>query len=239
MNARRTLTTAALLLAATACGAPGGADSPPDGPWPKTGVLEVTLCRDSTAVGCDRDERDADWAAIEAKVRAIPGIRDVHLKPREQSRAEAAVSPRSLEADKLVGTLDTVTSGRELERTLSDLPGVGMALVFHQHFWSAKADVSVLLCHRGGLLDSLLPTCEHPPTGEDREAVVRALLPRAERVYYEDREHNARVWNHYLREQGTPGQEMLHVKGLTVEQARAALKGVPGVGGVISTRLYG
>ncbi|RBQ17096.1 hypothetical protein DP939_26795 [Spongiactinospora rosea] len=179
---------------------------PPGGPWPDTGEFRVELCGPM----CPPPTRE-QRRAIEARLRAMPGVTAVRYWSKKEQYQEFARKVTNAEFLASVEVDDMGESFRgglrpparplafieEAER----LPGVSVAYVERPSFWLGKADLGVLMCPKSPPLDPKDPCADRQEvTDQEKDRIAQRLFEFSgvEEVYFSDAAHSRKVEEHSM-----------------------------------------
>ncbi|WP_147268827.1 permease-like cell division protein FtsX [Sphaerisporangium album] len=231
---------------------------PPSGPWPVEGFT-VTLCAGTPPrpEGCAQAATEQGRRAVEAAIRAVPGVAKVSFVPAKEFAGELNQMTGEEEpggsgftedgtVPRFVGELRvrgdaaaTRPAEDELRAAVEKLPAVADVLFEPGLFWAGKADLAVRLCAASADQE---PPCagRGRPTPDERRAIENALssIEGIGTVFFEPAQHARKVAESALgvlprlEEIG----EAYHIK-LTDPQAadtiKSTLEPLPGVAGMV------
>ncbi|MEU9889096.1 permease-like cell division protein FtsX [Sphaerisporangium sp. NPDC051011] len=231
--------------------------APPSGPWPVEGFT-VTLCAGTPPrpEGCAQAVTEQGRRAVEAAIRAVPGVGKVSFVPAKEFAGElnqmtgedepgGSVFMKDDTVPRFVGELRvrgdaaaTHPAEDQLRAAVEKLPAVAEVLFEPGLFWAGKADLAVRLC--GASADQEPPCAGRSrPTPDERRAIENMLssIEGIGTVYFEPAEHARKVAESALgvlpalEEMG----EAYHVKLADPRAAntiKSTLKPLPGVAGI-------
>lgn len=222
--------------------------SPPPDDWPQGATFTVFICGDQDAFKRCRERAITakQKRALEAKLRAMPGVTEVEFESQEEAYAnfteENADNEVLLSAiqqedmpESFRGRLHRWRDIAPFRSAMDRTRGVSNVMTFGEFFWKDKADVFVPLCGRKGTIFA----CKGrgPATVKERKAVGDRLLAlrESESVYFEDVAHARRVFAYAwgMKSDRSPLPESYYVKLAdpgAVPEVLDAVKGMAGVG---------
>ncbi|WP_267898076.1 permease-like cell division protein FtsX, partial [Spongiactinospora gelatinilytica] len=179
---------------------------PPDGPWPATGEFRVELCGPM----CPPPTRE-QRRAIEARLRAMPGVTAVRYWSKQEEYREFAQRVTNAE---FLATVEVADMGESFRGELRPqvhplafveeaerLPGVAAAYVERPGFWLGKADLAVLMCPKTPPLDPKDPCAgRQEVTDQEKDRIAQRLFETSGvgEVYFSDADHSRKVEEHAM-----------------------------------------
>ncbi|MFC0864975.1 permease-like cell division protein FtsX [Sphaerimonospora cavernae] len=226
---------------------------PPDGPWPQMGTLSVYLCGGTRLDTGRKTCRDggsataADKQKIEATLRAVPELRDLRFKSREEALSDFRERSTGGQEPDLIDFPESyqarIGSGdwRALKSRFETLMGVSDVFLTRDGFWWDKADIEISLCPEPSSLPAFGCVKRGRPTEDEKRAVFDRIkaLPDVEAVYLEDPVHYLKMLRHsYWDENGSAMHDLRHAaetfyvklkKPPAMAELRKIFKEMPGV----------
>lgn len=225
---RWTVVTAVLVLVAAGgawaarVGFRDGPLPPPDGPWPMTAKVQISMCTEDAALPeCEGRPlaTTKQGQAVLDKLQAMHGI------------SEARIT-RGLDGD--VAYVNAALAGRDdfpaIKAAVEQLPGVGKATGWPTGFWADKSDVEISLCPRKEPGDSGLCAGRGAATENEKETIYQRLreLPEVGEIYFADSAFVLREARHNARGGMSGGWNLMESDPFEQFQVRLAASGSQG-----------